>query len=57
MDDAIDRMAEEVGVERAWIEGALLAAHTSYKNNRIKKRSGGVRVLIQPSVETKMIQA
>lgn len=56
MPEILDRISMDLGVSRAWIEAAVNLASANYRRIRVKKRTGGVRILVQPSVEAKMIQ-
>lgn len=51
-----ERIASEMKVPISLVENALNFAHIRYKKIQIKKRSGGVRTIIQPSAELKLVQ-
>jgi RNA-directed DNA polymerase len=57
MRDVLDRISTDLTVSRAMLVGALDLAYTRFKKIKVQKRSGGVRVMIQPAVELKLIQA
>ena len=57
MPDVIDRVSSELCFPPEAIGFALAAAQKSYRKLRIKKRSGGFRILLQPAIETKMLQS
>lgn len=52
-----ERIATEMRVPISLVENALAFAHIRYKKIQIKKRSGGIRTIIQPSAELKLVQA
>jgi RNA-directed DNA polymerase len=56
MPEIFDRIAAELGVSTDWLEVAVERASVNYRRIRIRKRSGGSRMLLQPSVQTKMLQ-
>lgn len=51
-----DLICTELGFSRAWLDAAIDRAPSDYRKLVIKKKTGGVRTLLQPSVEAKMIQ-
>lgn len=50
-------VAEQMNVPADLIEAALHLAHIRYRKIRVKKRSGGERVLVQPAAELKLVLA
>lgn len=50
-------VGERMKVHPDLVESALALAHVRYRKIRVKKRSGGERVLIQPAAELKMVLA
>lgn len=50
-------IAERMKVQADLVVSALDLAHIRYRKIRVKKRSGGERVLIQPAAELKMVLA
>lgn len=56
MFDILDQISLDLKVPRKWLEDAVEVAQVSYRVVRIKKQSGGTRTLVNPAVETKMIQ-
>lgn len=51
-----EQISKDLGVSIQLVEDAIDAAHRSYKKIRVTKRSGGVRVMVQPAAELKMVQ-
>ncbi|MES2283970.1 MAG: retron St85 family RNA-directed DNA polymerase [Pseudomonadota bacterium] len=56
MPDICDQISRDLHIPRKWVEDALEVAQVSFRVIKIRKHSGGVRTLINPAVETKMIQ-
>ncbi len=57
MIDFAKLVGEQMKVHADLVEDALAIAHVRYRKIRIKKRSGGERVLVQPAAELKMVLA
>lgn len=57
MSELHNQIARDLGVPMALVDSAVNMAHTRYKKIRIKKKSGGIRVMIQPAAELKLVLA
>lgn len=50
-----ERMAGELSVPQSLLDSALERAHFRFRKIRVKKRSGGERIMIQPAAELKLV--
>lgn len=57
MSKLLEHIASDLTVPVSMLEHALAMAHIRYRKIKVPKRSGGIRTMIQASVELKMIQA
>lgn len=57
MSELYEQIASDMGVPKSLVSSAVNMAYIRYKKIRIKKHSGGTKVLIQPSAELKLVLA
>lgn len=53
--NTVERASSDLSVPPSLLEGALKGAHFKFRKIRVAKRSGGERVMIQPTAELKLI--
>jgi RNA-directed DNA polymerase len=52
-----NKIALELGVPTKLVDDAVNKAHTRYRKILVKKKSGGIRLMIQPAAELKLVLA